>query len=176
MLVRQGHNDLENPCFWNRHMIRWNHETLGRRNGDVLPKMWQQPDAYAFRNREHRERLFCPEGGLRCNIIWTLRFIVRSMWRRTADKNEALLGVWRLRHEVSCITKKDRLWLWTMKFGRVLGCHQKPERSFRLGAYQFPLCARCTGVMLSLPVTVILFWKKRILPSKWAAVFAGILF
>ena len=27
-------------------------------------------------------------------------------------------------------------------------CHQKPERSFFIGGYQFPLCARCTGIAL----------------------------
>lgn len=27
-------------------------------------------------------------------------------------------------------------------------CHQKPERSFFIGEYQFPLCARCTGIAL----------------------------
>lgn len=27
-------------------------------------------------------------------------------------------------------------------------CHQKPERSFFFRNYQFPLCARCTGILL----------------------------
>jgi uncharacterized membrane protein len=26
------------------------------------------------------------------------------------------------------------------------GCHQMPERSFKIGTYVFPVCARCTGV------------------------------
>ena len=29
-------------------------------------------------------------------------------------------------------------------------CHQKPERSFRVGKYVFPVCARCTGIYLGL--------------------------
>ena len=28
------------------------------------------------------------------------------------------------------------------------GCHQLPERSFRIRSYTFPVCARCTGVFL----------------------------
>lgn len=27
-------------------------------------------------------------------------------------------------------------------------CHQKPERSFFINNYQFPCCARCTGLFL----------------------------
>lgn len=27
-------------------------------------------------------------------------------------------------------------------------CHQRPERSFFLGGYQLPLCARCCGMLL----------------------------
>lgn len=35
-----------------------------------------------------------------------------------------------------------------MKLGAVTGCHQMPERSFFIKGYQFPLCARCTGILL----------------------------
>ena len=35
-----------------------------------------------------------------------------------------------------------------MRFGRFLGCHQRPERSFFIKKHQFPVCARCTGVYL----------------------------
>ena len=28
-------------------------------------------------------------------------------------------------------------------------CHQRPERSFFIGAHQLPVCARCTGIYLS---------------------------
>ena len=39
-------------------------------------------------------------------------------------------------------------WLKWMDFGKRIGCHQKPERSFFINGYQFPVCARCTGVMI----------------------------
>jgi uncharacterized membrane protein len=36
------------------------------------------------------------------------------------------------------------------------GCHQMPERSFKAGAYVFPVCARCTGVFFGQLSAVIL--------------------
>lgn len=35
-----------------------------------------------------------------------------------------------------------------MRFGHALGCHQMHSRSFFLRGYQFPVCARCTGIYL----------------------------
>lgn len=32
--------------------------------------------------------------------------------------------------------------------GRLSGCHQIPERSFRFRGKPFPVCARCTGVLI----------------------------
>lgn len=40
------------------------------------------------------------------------------------------------------------LWAPLMRLGEKTGCHQMPQRSFFLHGYQFPLCARCTGVLL----------------------------
>ena len=45
-----------------------------------------------------------------------------------------------------------------MKLGAITGCHQMPERSFFIKGYQFPLCARCMGILigelLALPLWV----------------------
>jgi uncharacterized membrane protein len=47
------------------------------------------------------------------------------------------------------ITKKqESTWLFLMKMGRRLGCHQLHTRSFFYKNFQFPLCARCTGIMI----------------------------
>lgn len=55
-------------------------------------------------------------------------------------------------------TKRDRRWAWWMEFcGKYARCHQMPERSFFLGSYQFPLCARCTGIMIGRLLAVLLF-------------------
>lgn len=42
---------------------------------------------------------------------------------------------------------KDAIWLKLMKLGRLYGCHQRADRSFFVGKYQMPVCARCTGVI-----------------------------
>ena len=63
--------------------------------------------------------------------------------------------------------RKQELWLKAMECGARYGCHQRADRSFFLGQWQFPVCARCTGVLtghiLSLAIA-----RKRISP--WAAV------
>jgi uncharacterized membrane protein len=45
--------------------------------------------------------------------------------------------------------KKTKLWIRVMTISKkIWGCHQRPERSFFFSGYQFPLCARCTGVLV----------------------------
>ena len=47
------------------------------------------------------------------------------------------------------LSRTDRLWMSSMKICRkYCGCHQMPERSFFIGSYQLPLCARCTGIVI----------------------------
>ena len=55
-------------------------------------------------------------------------------------------------------------WLRLMKIGQRLGCHQIPERSFFFRGYQFPLCARCTGIFLGGLIGIICFF---IFPVPW---------
>ena len=43
-----------------------------------------------------------------------------------------------------------------MGLGKIIGCHQMPERSFFVKGYQFPVCARCTGVIIGELVSLIL--------------------
>ena len=40
------------------------------------------------------------------------------------------------------------LWIKLMEFGKIAGCHQKPERSFFIGGWQFPVCTRCTRILI----------------------------
>lgn len=40
------------------------------------------------------------------------------------------------------------LWIKLMDLGKFFGCHQIPQRSFFYKDYQFPVCARCTGVAI----------------------------
>ncbi|MGL4589873.1 MAG: DUF2085 domain-containing protein [Mycoplasmatales bacterium] len=45
-------------------------------------------------------------------------------------------------------------WLKWMFFFRNY-CHQKPERSFHYHGYQYPVCARCTGLYLGYVIGLI---------------------
>ncbi|EKQ57508.1 MAG: putative membrane protein [Clostridium sp. Maddingley MBC34-26] len=47
-----------------------------------------------------------------------------------------------------------------MKIGAVSGCHQMHERSFSFKGYQFPVCARCTGIYIGHIVSILLFILK----------------
>ena len=44
-----------------------------------------------------------------------------------------------------------------MEVGRRTGCHQMPERSFVWHGYQFPVCARCTGVIIGQTVGILTY-------------------
>lgn len=56
-----------------------------------------------------------------------------------------------LRHEW-----KTGLWVKLMDLGAHYGCHQKPERSFIINGYQFPVCARCSGIICAKPFGLFL--------------------
>ena len=51
--------------------------------------------------------------------------------------------------------KKNKRWISLMNFGAKMGCHQMPERSFFFKGYQFPVCARCTGVFVGEIISII---------------------
>lgn len=55
------------------------------------------------------------------------------------------------------MSKQDRIWIKWMKLGAKYGCHQRPDRSFSVAGYQFPVCARCTGMILSSAIAAILY-------------------
>ncbi|MCR5273876.1 MAG: DUF2085 domain-containing protein [Clostridiales bacterium] len=72
-------------------------------------------------------------------------------------------------------SRRDQRWIFWMEFcGKYARCHQMPERSFFLGSYQFPLCARCTGIMLGRVLAVLLF-PFVLLPMKTALLVLPIL-
>lgn len=54
------------------------------------------------------------------------------------------------------MNKKDKRWISLMEYGQRIGCHQMPERSFFYKGYQFPVCARCTGVIIGELITIFL--------------------
>ena len=45
-----------------------------------------------------------------------------------------------------------------MKAGAATGCHQMYERSFHVKGFQFPLCVRCTGLVIGQFLGLVLFF------------------
>jgi uncharacterized membrane protein len=52
---------------------------------------------------------------------------------------------------------KLKIWLALMKLGKLSGCHQISARSFFIGSYQFPVCARCAGLFFGQIIGILFF-------------------
>jgi uncharacterized membrane protein len=77
-----------------------------------------------------------------------------------------------MRKEMEGLTRKDRIWMKSMHFcGKYCGCHQMPDRSFFIGDYQLPLCARCTGIVIGHVLGIILSIAR---PVPWMTIFGTI--
>lgn len=63
------------------------------------------------------------------------------------------------------MNRLDKIWWTLMRLGTYSGCHQRPDRSFSIGLYQFPICARCTGVLIGQLTGLVLACKKVRLPT-----------
>lgn len=46
-------------------------------------------------------------------------------------------------------------------------CHQRPDRSFFIKGKQFPLCARCTGILAGYFIGIIIALVTRCTHSMW---------
>lgn len=62
-----------------------------------------------------------------------------------------------------------------MELGARMGCHQMPERSFFIKGFQFPVCARCTGVILGQIIGFCCYFAFE-LPFVWTYIFCGVMF
>ncbi len=48
-----------------------------------------------------------------------------------------------------------KIWEYLFEIGSYSGCHQLPERSFFYKGHQFPVCARCCGVLIGELLSII---------------------
>ena len=53
---------------------------------------------------------------------------------------------------------KLKIWILLMNIAdKYWGCHQLPERSYFINGYQFPVCARCTGIIIGELFSLLFF-------------------
>lgn len=71
-------------------------------------------------------------------------------------------------------TKADSMWIALMKMGAKTGCHQRADRSFFFRGYQFPVCARCCGVLCGEMIAVLV--KRRNQSLRNSVFLMGIMF
>lgn len=56
------------------------------------------------------------------------------------------------------IDKPTKRWYEILfELGSRTGCHQRADRSFFFKGYQFPVCARCTGVLIGYCLTIPIY-------------------
>ena len=73
-------------------------------------------------------------------------------------------------------SKKIKVWAFFMRLGDRCGCHQRPDRSFFIGEWQFPVCSRCTGVLTGQGIGVLLYIFNIIIPFYIDFIFLLIMF
>lgn len=49
----------------------------------------------------------------------------------------------------------DQRWIRLMKIGEKTGCHQRHDRSFFFHGKQFPVCARCSGLLIAYFISIL---------------------
>lgn len=69
----------------------------------------------------------------------------------------------------------ETIWRFSMKCCHLL-CHQKPDRSFIIFGYQFPLCARCTGVTVGFAIALLCLINKSFISNILAAALLVVMF
>lgn len=61
------------------------------------------------------------------------------------------------------------------ELGKISGCHQRADRSFKLKGKQFPVCARCTGAVIGYYLGLFVYAVFDI-PMWLAIVFCALMF
>lgn len=73
-------------------------------------------------------------------------------------------------------SNKIKLWAYFMRLGNRFGCHQIEERSFKIKGWQFPICSRCTGILLGQIIGVFIYLFGGRIPFYIDAIFLFIMF
>lgn len=62
---------------------------------------------------------------------------------------------------------KIKIWAYFMRLGNRCGCHQREDRSFHIKGWQFPICSRCTGILIGQIIGILLYGIGRIRVPFW---------
>ncbi len=71
---------------------------------------------------------------------------------------------------------KIKTWAFFMRLGDRCGCHQREDRSFFIGDWQFPVCSRCTGILTGQVLGIILYICSVRIPLYIDILFLAIMF
>ncbi len=71
---------------------------------------------------------------------------------------------------------KIKTWAFFMRLGNRCGCHQREDRSFFIGEWQFPVCSRCTGILTGQAIGIILYIFSVRIPFYIDFIFLAIMF
>ena len=52
---------------------------------------------------------------------------------------------------------KIKTWAFFMRLGNRCGCHQREDRSFKIKGWQFPICSRCTGILVGQLLGILIY-------------------
>ena len=71
---------------------------------------------------------------------------------------------------------KIKTWAFLMRLGNRCGCHQREDRSFFLGEWQFPVCSRCFGILIGQVIGIVLYIFSIRIPFYLSFLFLLIMF
>ena len=71
---------------------------------------------------------------------------------------------------------KIKTWAFFMRLGNRCGCHQREDRSFKIGEFQFPICSRCTGILTGQLIGIFIYVCQLSIPLYIDFLFLAIMF
>ena len=71
---------------------------------------------------------------------------------------------------------KIKTWAFFMRLGNRCGCHQREDRSFKIKGWQFPICSRCTGILVGQLLGILIYIFQFRIPIYISGIFLLIMF
>ena len=71
---------------------------------------------------------------------------------------------------------KIKTWAFFMRLGNRCGCHQREDRSFKIKGWQFPICSRCTGILVGQLLGILIYIFQFRIPFYISCIFLLIMF